>query len=279
MAGTGGLGSYQAQLSQAQTDYGSVIAGYQNTLSGQQSAQQGIQSGYNALGGQVANTLGYGGTPWGVAAPAAQSIADVYQGQMGSAQQNLINSGLGNSTVLQSVQRGIGLDAAKAYGGLGAQLAQTYAGYESQLGLAGLNYANQANQQNTALQQAQLGYMGAYHGQGYGQRQPMGGGGIGAPSSGGSGPQGIKSPSSGSSAGYQPQSNQGYYGGQQSAYLPLDQINVPGATSSTSGGYTGDAYGNPTNPGTMSGSPYGDIASGGYANVDYSGASSDNVDY
>jgi hypothetical protein len=211
MAGSGGLGSYQTQLSQAQDSYSDVMSGYQSALSGQQAAQAPIQAGYGALQGQVANTLGYGGTPWGVAAPAAQSIADLYASQSGNAQQGLINSGLGNSTVLQSVQRGIGLDAAKAYGGLGAQLAQTYAGYQSQLGLAGLNYANQANQQNTAINMAQLGYQGAYHGQGYGQKQPMGGGAIGAPSSGSPQNQAFPSGKDPTLPGYPP--GQGFQGG------------------------------------------------------------------
>ena len=210
MAGTGGLGSYQTQLSQAQDSYSDVMSGYQSALSGQQAAQAPIQAGYGALQGQVANTLGYGGTPWGVAAPAAQSIADQYAAQMGNSQQGLINSGLGNSTVLQSVQRGLGLDAAKAYGGLGAQLAQTYAGYQSQLGLAGLNFQNQANQQNTAINMAQLGYQGAYHGQGYGQKQAMGGGAVGAPSSGSPQNQGFQNSPNPTLPGYPP--SQGYQG-------------------------------------------------------------------
>lgn len=149
---------YLALLNQAQDSYANVMNGYQVALQGQEAAQQNIQTGYNQLYGQVATTLGYGGTPWGVAAPAAQAIADLYKQQQGTTTQGLINSGLGNTTVLGAMQRGNALDAAKAYGSLGAQLAQTYAGYQSNLGQAGLNYANQAVQQNTALQNAQLGY-------------------------------------------------------------------------------------------------------------------------
>jgi hypothetical protein len=175
---------YQNQVAQAQTDYGTVMQGYAQTLNNQ-------QQGYGAIGSQVANTLGYGGTPWGVAAPAAQSIADQYAAQMGQSQQGLINSGLGNSTVLQSVQRGIGLDAAKAYSGLGAQLAQTYAGYQSQIGLAGMGAQN-------ATMAQQSGYQGAYHNAGYTvgpQAQRMAGGGVVGGSGGGGVPRAPSSPS------------------------------------------------------------------------------------
>lgn len=119
--------SYSQSVSQAQDSYANVMAGY------------------GALKGQIASTLGYGGTPWGVAAPAAQAIADVYAQQQGRTAQGLINSGLGNSTILGSMQQGNALSAGKAYASLGAQLAQTYAGYQGQVGLA------------------QLGYQGAYH--------------------------------------------------------------------------------------------------------------------
>src|ERR1022692_2459652 len=189
---------YQSQVAQAQDSYQNVMQGYSNTLNSQ-------QQGYGTLQGQVAGTLGYGGTPWGVAAPAAQSIADQYAAQMGQAQQGLINSGLGNSTVLQSVQRGIGLDSAKAYAGLGAQLAQTYAGYQSQLGLAGLGAQNATMAQQSA-------YQGAYHNAGYSmapQAQRMGGGAIGSPGGGGGGFKGLASPSGNNAFG--PQEGQQAY--------------------------------------------------------------------
>jgi hypothetical protein len=47
----------------------------------------------------------------------------------------------------------------KAFGSLGAQLAQTGAGYLGNIGMAGLNYANQAAMQNTGLASQQLNWM------------------------------------------------------------------------------------------------------------------------
>ncbi len=161
-----GGGFYQTSVNQGISDYGDVLAGYQSAIGAQQAQQAGIQSGYSNLQGQVANTLGYGGTPWGVAAPAAQSIADVYAQRQGQATQQLINSGLGNSTVLQSALRGNMLDTQKAYAGLGANLAQTYAGYQSNLGLAGLNQQAQAAQQQQQLRQQQLAYQGTRYNEG-----------------------------------------------------------------------------------------------------------------
>ncbi len=161
-----GGGFYQTSVNQGIADYGDVLAGYQQAIGAQQGQQAGIQSGYSNLQGQVANTLGYGGTPWGVAAPAAQSIADVYAQRQGQATQQLISSGLGNSTVLQSALRGNMLDTQKAYAGLGANLAQTYAGYQSNLGLAGLNQQAQAAQQQQQLRQQQLAYQGTRYNEG-----------------------------------------------------------------------------------------------------------------
>jgi hypothetical protein len=230
---------YQSQVSEANDSYANVMSGYQQALSGQ-------QAGSSALGGQVANTLGYGGTPWGVAAPAAQAIGDTYAAQQGNAQQGLINSGLGNSTVLQSVNRGIGLDAAKAYGGLGAQLAQTYAGYQANIGMQNLNAQNQ-------LRSQQLGYQGGFHGAGYSispqnyNPRMYGGGGGGGPSGG--------SPAGAGFNNNNPDLYGGQYGGAQVNATGAPQMQMPGLPSISVGGgggqnepgagyYGTDQYGN-----------------------------------
>jgi hypothetical protein len=120
---------------------------YDAALAMNQQNYTNIMQGYGTLNQQVANTLGQGGTPWGVAAPAAQAISDTLTDQMGTTTQGLINAGLGNSTVMNSLQQGNALQAQKAYGSLGSQLAQTYAGYESNLGLSQLNFMNSVNAQ------------------------------------------------------------------------------------------------------------------------------------
>jgi hypothetical protein len=117
---------------------------YNNALAANQQNYQNIIGGYNTVMQNVGNTLGQGGG-WGVAAPAAQAIADVYANQSGGSFQNSISRGLGNTTAASAGQRAAGLDAQKAYAGLGSQLAQTYAGYEANLGQSELGFMNSVN--------------------------------------------------------------------------------------------------------------------------------------
>lgn len=114
---------------------------YNNALSANQQNYNNIIGGYQTVMGNVGNTLGAGGG-WGVAAPAAQAIGDVYAQQSGGALQNSINRGIGNTSAATAAQRGASLDASKAYAGLGAQLSSTYAGYEANIGQNELNFMN-----------------------------------------------------------------------------------------------------------------------------------------
>lgn len=114
---------------------------YNNALQANQQNYNSIIGGYNTVMQNVGNTLGQGGG-WGVAAPAAQAIADTYAQQSGGAMQNSINSGVGNTSAATAAQRGAALDANKAYAGLGSQLASTYAGYEANIGQNQLNFMN-----------------------------------------------------------------------------------------------------------------------------------------
>lgn len=147
------MGAYSNALSLNQQNYANILSGYQQTQGQQQTAQQAIEGGY----GNLYNTVM--GSIQGIGASQAQAIRDAYAQQSGASAQQLINSGLGNTTVQQSVQRGNLADEQKAQTGLANQMAQLTAGYQSNLGQAGLNYANQANMQNTALKGQQLNWM------------------------------------------------------------------------------------------------------------------------
>lgn len=118
---------------------------YNSALSLNQQNYNNIISGYGTLGTNIANTLGQGGTGWGVAQPAATAIAQTQAQQTGGAFQNSINSGTGNSTAATAAQRGANLNAQQAYAGLGSQLASSYAGYEANLGQSQLNFMNSVN--------------------------------------------------------------------------------------------------------------------------------------
>ena len=145
--------AYNAALAMNSQNYSNILNGYQQTAANQSNVQKGIQGGYNQLGTDVQNTI------QGVDASQRQAISDQYAQAQGQATQDLTNRGLGNTTVTNSVNRGLGLDQAKANIALSNQMAQLQAGYKSQLGLAGLGFANQANMQNTGWSGKQLDWM------------------------------------------------------------------------------------------------------------------------
>lgn len=145
--------SYNTALQQNQAMYNNILAGYQQTMQNQVGAQEAIGQGYNQLYNNVLGGIA------GVGASQSQAIADAYAQQAGALQQQLTNSGLGNTTVSGQMQRGPMLDAQKAQVALSNQLAQLTAGYQSNLGMAGLNQQNMANMQNTALANQQLNWM------------------------------------------------------------------------------------------------------------------------
>jgi hypothetical protein len=147
------MGAYNNALSLNKQNYSNILGGYQTALQSQQAVQQGIQQGYATLSSNVLGTI------QGIDASQRQAIRDQYAMQAGQTAQGLINRGLGNTTVANSMQRGVAADRAKADIALTNQTQQLNAGYQSNLGLAGLNYANQANTQNTALRSQQLGWM------------------------------------------------------------------------------------------------------------------------
>src|SRR5437868_6690066 len=116
--------SYSSALEQNKALYNDILQGYQQLMSGQQQAQGGIQQGYGQLSNDVMGTIA------NVGGAAKQNIADVYAQQGGSMQQSMVNRGLGNTTVTDSMQRGLTLDQNKANIALADQMAQLKAGYQ-----------------------------------------------------------------------------------------------------------------------------------------------------
>lgn len=97
-------GSYDSILKANAAQYDKVIAGYGQLLSGIE----------------------------GIGASERQNITDQYTAEGGKQTQGLINRGLGNTTVANSIQRGLQLDQAKAQGSLAEKIAGLRAGYEGQ---------------------------------------------------------------------------------------------------------------------------------------------------
>jgi hypothetical protein len=157
--------------------YRQTQTGYGITGANQRAAQAQIGAGWSGLDKDVLGMLGIGTGgavgaggvldaskfditkgaagvqpgSFGIATPGAQAIASNYISNQGAQQQALINAGLGGGTVAANAAGQNAFQANQALGGLGAQLALTGAGYAANIGMGALNYANQANMQNTAL--------------------------------------------------------------------------------------------------------------------------------
>lgn len=162
--------SYNSALAQNQALYGNILGGYNQALAQQVQGQGSVQQRYDNLGGQVMNTI------QDITASQRQNISDVYAQQSGQLAQSMINSGLGNTTVQGSMQRGLTLDEQKAQIALANQQAQLSAGYQAQLGSAAAGYAGQSVAAQTAEQNLGLGWMNTItaqypNAQSYGQLQ------------------------------------------------------------------------------------------------------------
>lgn len=133
------MGVYNQLLGLNQSRYQNVLGAYQNAQASLTSQLPGLYQGYDQLAQQNRDILGLSGGGWGVAQPAATEIGRTFAGRLGAADQQMISSGLGNSTVRASLGNQIAREQANAYGALGAQLANQAAGYQTQIGLARQN--------------------------------------------------------------------------------------------------------------------------------------------
>lgn len=174
-----------------QQAYSNAVRGTQQIIGANRSSQQAILKGYQGLGqlgkptlyqqqrGQQQILGGYQQAQRGLAAqfqPALDELGQTYAQQSGMAQQQMINSGLGQTTAAQYAQqapeqayrmgvRDIGAAQAGLYRDIGLQRLGAASQFnqqnamqrnmQTQIGLAGLGYAGQA-----ANQQAQLGLAG-----------------------------------------------------------------------------------------------------------------------
>lgn len=145
--------AYTSALGMNTSNYTNILAGYQQTRAQQTAAQDAIAGGYTQLYNDVLGQLDSQGSTQ------RTNINRDYAANLGRTSQQLIDRGLGNSTIQSSVNRGFEYDRALAGNALNEQVARQYADYASRLGTAGLQYRDQANMQNTQLAQNQLGWM------------------------------------------------------------------------------------------------------------------------
>ncbi len=123
-----------------------VQGGYAQMLQQAQAANQGVQAGYRQLQRGVMRRLA------GTNRANIQDIADQYAARGGAMDQQLIDRGLGNTTVQQSVSRGLLQDRSKEVTRSQGAFAQMMAQYQSQLGQSRLSAMERGNNFLTGIQ-------------------------------------------------------------------------------------------------------------------------------
>lgn len=151
---------YKNAISQQTANYNNILNAYGLALGNTQDAASRIASGYSGLNNQVQNQL------TGAEAAQRQAIADSYQQQSGKTLGSAVSRGLGNTTVLDSLQRGDLAEKNKADVNLSSQMANLRAGYTGQFGTAGLGAQAQQMGIQGALGGQLIGTLGGY-------RQPL----------------------------------------------------------------------------------------------------------
>ena len=142
--------AYNTYLNAAQSNWNNVMQGYSQLASGLQAGIAPISQGYQNLTKEVLCGIK------GVQQSQLNAVQCQFTKASGATQQQLIGAGLGNSTVLGSAQRGNVAQEALASTQVQNQFAQLQAGYQSQLGLACLNWQQQALGMQQGLGNQQL---------------------------------------------------------------------------------------------------------------------------
>lgn len=145
--------AYTSALAMNQQNYGNILAGYQQTAAQHADAADSIAGGYTGLTNSVLDRIK------GIGQAAQANLGEQYNRASGLASQGLINRGLSNTTVANSVQAGIERDRSRAMVDLQDTQANRLAGYESQLGQAALGSRQHNTDQALNLSQNQLGWM------------------------------------------------------------------------------------------------------------------------
>lgn len=145
--------AYQNASSINQQLYNNINAGYAKMLQQAQAANQGLLSGYQGLQSSVMQRLA------GKNRANLQDIADKYASLGGQMSQQMIDRGLGNTTVQQSVMRGLAQDRTKEFTRSRGEYSQLLANAQSQLGLAGLSAQERGNAMLSGIQGRTLDWM------------------------------------------------------------------------------------------------------------------------
>lgn len=145
--------AYNSALAMNQQNYNNILAGYQQVMGQQMTAADAIANGYTQLGAEIQQGLAGSDTA------ARQEVEDQYQAASGKATQSAIQRGLGNTTITNSLQRGVEADKAKRLNEIRNQMQQLMVKYKSEMDGMSLKTRELANQQYSALAKSQLDWM------------------------------------------------------------------------------------------------------------------------
>lgn len=152
-AGSRYAGSYLGSLGLNAQNYANILKGYQDTAAATTTADDAISRGYTQLGANVIQGL------QGIQQAALTNIEDQYTAQAGKGVQSMISRGLGNTTLLDAMNRGLAADKAKATAQVYATQAKMIADYQSMIGREQLQALQQAAARGNQRAQAQLDFM------------------------------------------------------------------------------------------------------------------------
>lgn len=145
--------AYSSSLQQNKSNYDNIMAGYRQTLASQTANQQAITAGYSTLYNDVLAGIK------GIGASRDTDIGNAAVANLGKGTQSLIDRGLGNTTVQDSMARAVESDKQRELTANANQVAGLTAQYGSQLGLAGLSARQGQVDRDTQLNLNQLGFM------------------------------------------------------------------------------------------------------------------------
>lgn len=167
-------GSYRDAASINQNLYNNIQAAHAQRIAQANAAQQSLQAGYSGLSNAVLRRLR------GSNRANIQDISDKYTAMSGKVQADLIARGLGNTSILGDLTRGVASDRAREVTRSRGDFAQLMAGMQSRIGLAGLDARMQGIGLMSGLQGDQISSMERVN-----APYPAGGGGFGFGGGGG----------------------------------------------------------------------------------------------
>ncbi len=146
-------GAYNDALAMNQSLYNNIFQGYQQAVSAQTTAQQAIQAGYSNLYNQVIDRVS------GVGKAREANINDSAAQLLARETQGNVDKGLGNSTIANSLARGVEGDRQRRLMENDDQTNRLVGEYMSNLGLAGLRSAEGGIDDTTNLSEHERQWM------------------------------------------------------------------------------------------------------------------------